>query len=195
MNTGAGGLPGGLINMAAFLPASSVNGPGLRAVVWVQGCRRRCPGCFNPEMLALKENQLVTAAELAGRILAAGSIDGVTFSGGEPFLQAAALAELAAIMIKHGLTVMVFTGYEYKELIQAGQPDWHKLLQATDLLVAGPYLAHRPSRSYLRGSANQELIFLSPRLRDHPDIIRPAGQAREFIIDGAGNVIITGLDG
>ncbi|QDR83225.1 4Fe-4S single cluster domain-containing protein [Sporomusa termitida] len=193
MNTAGGGLPGGLINMAAFLPASSVNGPGRRAVVWVQGCHRRCPGCFNPEMLALTENQLVTVAELAGRILAAGGIEGVTFSGGEPFRQAAALAELAAIMVKHGLTVIVFTGYEYEELTQADNPDWNKLLQVTDLLVSGPYLEHRPSCSYLRGSANQELVFLSPRLRDHPDINKQAGQAREFIIDAAGNIIITGL--
>ncbi len=193
MNTPAAVLQGGLINMAAFLPASSVNGPGLRAVVWVQGCCRRCPGCFNPDMLESKVNQLVAVEELASRILAVDGIQGVTFSGGEPFLQAGALAELAVILVSHGLTIMVFTGYEYEELTQAGNSDWHKLLQVTDLLVAGPYLEHRPSSSYLLGSANQELIYLSHRLQNHPDIDKSATQVREYIINAAGTISVTGL--
>ncbi|HWR06518.1 4Fe-4S single cluster domain-containing protein [Sporomusa sp.] len=193
MNTPSETLKGGLINMAAFLPTSLVNGPGLRTVVWVQGCPRRCPGCFNQDMLEVKDRQLVSAIELAGRILAESGIEGVTFSGGEPFAQAAALAVLAELLVEHGLTIMIFTGYRYEELKAAANPEWNRLLAVTDLLVAGPYIEQQQSRDYLRGSANQELIFLTARLQQHPDIVNQAGQAREFIIDNAGNIIVSGL--
>lgn len=102
---------GSLLNMAAFLPVSRSNGPGRRAVVWVQGCTRSCSGCFNQEMRPFVDKELITARELAGRILAIEDIEGVTFSGGEPFEQAEALAELAEQLADRGLTIVIFTGY------------------------------------------------------------------------------------
>lgn len=186
-------VQGGLVNMAAFLPTSHVNGPGLRAVVWVQGCHRRCPGCFNQEMQGFRDNQLLTVDELAARILAIGKIEGITFSGGEPFVQAVALAALAEQLRNEGLNIVIFTGYTYAELIQANNPDWNRLLAAADLLVAGPYIRELPSEDYLLGSANQELIFLTDTLKNHPDIRKQQGQALEFTIDTAGNIIVTGL--
>ena len=82
------------VNVAAFLPRSRANGPGERAVVWVQGCPRPvCPGCWNPAFLDVNhEATRVSVPDLAARILALDGLDGVTFSGGEPFHQAAALA-------------------------------------------------------------------------------------------------------
>lgn len=184
---------GGLINMAAFLPKSRVNGPGIRAVVWVQGCPRRCQGCFNQDMLEFKDNQEVAVEELASRILALQGIDGVTFSGGEPFAQADSLAELAERLAMQELTITIFTGYYYNELKKAANPGWDRLLAVTDLLVAGPYDKEHPSKEYLLGSANQELIFLTDRLREHPDITESAGHLREFSIDATGNIVISGL--
>ena len=188
-----GKAEGGLINMAAFLAKSRVNGPGLRAVVWVQGCPRRCRGCFNQDMLEFRDNEWLPAAELAARILAVREIDGVTFSGGEPFAQAAALAGLAEQIQAAGLTVVIFTGYTHAELMAADNPDWNRLLAAADVLVAGPYKQDLPSQDYLLGSANQELIYLTDRLKAHPDMHSSQGQTLEFTVDLAGNVIVTGF--
>ena len=79
---------------SGFLARSEVNGPGIRAVVWVQGCPFRCEGCFNERFLPFSPAQQVSVSELAGTILSLPGIDGVTFSGGEPFAQAGPLAEL-----------------------------------------------------------------------------------------------------
>ncbi len=195
MNSQDQPAPQGLINMAALLPKSRVNGPGLRAVVWVQGCPRRCPGCFNQDMQAFRDNQLVTAGELAGRILAVQDITGVTFSGGEPFAQAATLAALASELQRHGLNIVVFTGYTYSELTAGANADWNRLLAVTDLLIAGPFEQERPSRQYLLGSDNQELLFLTDRLRGHADIAGQAGQLLEITVAADGSVVVTGLGG
>lgn len=193
MNRQTAAHPDFFINMAAFLPCSSANGPGRRAVVWVQGCPRDCPSCFNQEMRAFAPNQAVTATELASRILAVRAIEGVTFSGGEPFAQAAALAGLAGLLAANGLTVVTFTGYSYEELVNEARPGWSRLLGMTDLLVAGPYVREKPTRQYLLASANQQRIFLTDRLTHHPDVTGKTGHIREFIIDAAGNITITGL--
>jgi anaerobic ribonucleoside-triphosphate reductase activating protein len=144
-------------------------------------------------MLEFKDNQVVAVEELARNILSIRGIGGITFSGGEPFAQAASLAELAECLALQGLTITVFTGYTYHELRTAANPGWDRLLAAADLLIAGPYIKEHPSQNYLLGSANQELIFLTERLKDHPEITNNAGHAREFTIDVAGNVVISGL--
>ena len=152
---------GSLLNLAAFLPVSCSNGPGRRAVVWVQGCNRDCPGCFNKDMQPFRDNELIAVGELAERILAIDAIEGVTFSGGEPFLQAKALAGLAGQLAEGGFNIVVFTGYTFEELSAANNQDYQQLLAVTDLLIAGPYEQHLPARDYLRASANQQLLFLT----------------------------------
>lgn len=183
---------GDLINMAAFLGKSQANGPGLRAVIWVQGCPRRCPGCFNQDMLEFRDNRLLTIAELMN-LISCKEIEGVTFSGGEPFCQAAALAVLARRLRAQGLNIIIFTGYTYSELAAATNPAWNSLLASADLLIAGPYRKNMPSYSYLLGSANQELIFLSDRFKNHPDMSVRQERTMEITVDTAGNVTVTGL--
>ena len=99
-----------LLNLHEFIPRSRANGPGERAVVWVQGCPRKCPGCFNPATQAFVDRELVSVDELESQILAQEGIDGVTFSGGEPFAQAGQLAELAKRLQERGLTVVCTPG-------------------------------------------------------------------------------------
>lgn len=169
------------LKIGAFEPRSSVNGPGERAVIWVQGCRRRCPGCFNPQFHPLEGGEEVTVASLADRILAVGGLAGITLSGGEPFEQAAALAQLCSLARPTGLPVLTFTGYTLDELQAAGRSDWKALLVETDLLVAGPYLQHLPSRDALRGSSNQKLHFLTDRMS--PESLWPS-QRVEVRLDG-----------
>lgn len=192
--TAVGKQQGSLINLAALLPISRSNGPGRRAVVWVQGCERNCSGCFNQDMRLFVDKELIAPAELADRILAIDSIEGVTFSGGEPFMQAKALAVLAEQLRTRGLNIVIFTGYTLAELTTGNNPDWARLLAVADLLIAGTYEQQQPSQKYLRASANQQLVFLTERLKQHPDIVDSRGQTAEIVVDAAGNVIMTGLE-
>ena len=83
-------IPPGYLNIMGYVDESEVNGPGCRAVVWVQGCKRECAACFNPASWSFEINQLIAVDELAEKILSNPRNEGVTFSGGEPFLQAPA---------------------------------------------------------------------------------------------------------
>jgi len=100
-----------------FLPVSYANGPGCRAVLWVQGCPLHCPGCFNPNTHAFGQGQWVRVDELAARISALGpGLEGISISGGEPLMQAPALVELLRHIKRHTLlSVILFTGYTWAE--------------------------------------------------------------------------------
>ncbi len=105
-----------------YVDSSEVNGPGNRAVVWVQGCDRECSGCFNIESWSFAANQLIAIDELAEKIISNPNNTGVTFSGGEPFWQAPELTELAKKLKVKGLNVMSFSGFTLSELRSAKAP-------------------------------------------------------------------------
>ena len=166
------------LRVAAFEPRSLVNGPGVRAVLWVQGCGRRCPGCFNPEFLPREGGRLAAVEEVMSWIRDAASalatnhqppttLEGITFSGGEPFDQAAGLAVVAQAVRRLGLGVLIFTGYPWEDLEQGRDLGQRALLAAADLLVACPYQRDRPGTHPLLSSANQRLIFLTHRYRGY----------------------------
>ena len=92
------------LNLGAIQERSAVNGPGERFVLWLQGCPLRCPGCCNPEFQPLVPRHLLVVEELAGRILAVPGIEGVTYSGGEPTVQARGLACLSERLRPAGLS-------------------------------------------------------------------------------------------
>jgi anaerobic ribonucleoside-triphosphate reductase activating protein len=181
-----------VLNVAALLERSRGGGPGLRAVVWLQGCPRlpRCPGCFNRAMQDTERTvALLAPRSLAARLLAGPGLDGITLSGGEPFHQAAAAAELAAAVRARGLTVVTFSGHTLEELLRAARPEWLALLRETDLLVDGGYDETRPCREPLRASANQRLWFLSGRIRAAD--LEPA-DAVEVVIEPGGAASLSG---
>jgi anaerobic ribonucleoside-triphosphate reductase activating protein len=122
----------------------------------------------------------VSVAELLSRIEAAGVIDGISLSGGEPFDQAEPLAELCRRARERELTVLCFTGYRLTEL--RGKHAAAALLAQVDLLVAGPYREDEPCEEPLRASANQELHFLTGRIA--PDELRELPRAEVLIRDG-----------
>jgi len=149
------------LNLARTVPRSAVNGPGERFVVWVQGCPLACPGCWNPDTWSFDRRDLRDVEDLATIILATKGIEGVTFTGGEPFVQARALAEIGRRVRLSGLSVFVFSGYDLDELTR---PAHRMLLAMTDVLVAGRYLkAERVTGLPWRGSANQRVHFLTDR--------------------------------
>ena len=182
-----------VLNLAGFLARSAANGPGIRAVIWVQGCPIRCKACFNPKFWSFSPVNKVSVDDLAGRILATKGIDGVTFSGGEPFAQADALASVGEQVQKAGHTVVTYTGYTYEQLTSSTDPAWNRLLGVTDLLIAGPYIGTLTCNKPYIGSSNQQLISLTGRVSTDA----PNGQAHseivEFSIAPDGIVTTTGF--
>ena len=184
-----------MLNLAGFLAKSEVNGPGTRAVVWVQGCPIHCEGCFNSAFQPFSSANRVGIDFLVARILALPDIDGVTFSGGEPFAQAGPLAELGEQLRQAGLTVVTYTGYTAGQLAEGKDPSWPALLAVTDLLIAGPYIAGLAKPDPLTGSSNQEAIPLGMKVVVPRKTARPH-QARsriEFTIAPDGTITTTGF--
>ena len=142
-------------------------GPGLRAVIWVQGCPFRCAGCIAPSWQVFKGGKQFDPEEVV-RELVTESVHGLTFSGGEPFSQAEALAEVAYLARKKkpGLDIICFTGYRHKVLLQhptnVGTP---RLLSLLDVLIDGPYVRTLNDGIGLRGSSNQRIIHLTDRMK------------------------------
>lgn len=156
------------LNVAMEVACTEAEGPGRRYAVWVQGCPLRCPGCCNPEFLAFREATRRAVDDVIADIYAARArgIEGISLLGGEPTMQAAALADVAEATRAMGLTVMVYSGFTLAELRGRGDVDVDRLLAATDLLVDGPYVeAQRTTTRRYIGSDNQVLHVLTDRHR------------------------------
>lgn len=150
------------MRIANTVSDSIVDGPGLRFTVFTQGCPHHCPGCHNPETHDPAGGREVAVAELAAALDKNPLLDGLTLSGGEPFLQALECAQLARLARERGLNVWVYTGYTYERLLAGEVPDAQALLEAADVLVDGPFLlAEKSYDALFRGSRNQRLIDLN----------------------------------
>lgn len=104
------------LNLARTLARSAANGPGDRFVIWVQGCPLACPGCWNPDTWSFQRRNLRDTEELVAEILTIQGIEGVTFTGGEPFMQALCPRSSRARSTESGPLGIVFTGYNLDEL-------------------------------------------------------------------------------
>jgi anaerobic ribonucleoside-triphosphate reductase activating protein len=167
-----------------------VLGPGERAVVWVQGCSLHCPGCMVPETWSPAGGHAVEAAELAREILAAGRVDGVTVSGGEPMEQPAAVAELLAAVRAAGKDAWVYSGYTLEELLARDDPEVDRVLALADVLVDGRYEQARPEASGYRGSGNQRLVPLTGRALPPPGAPPPRVQLTLY---REGRLVVVGV--
>ena len=188
-------IPPDYLNIMGYIDESEVNGPGCRAVVWVQGCPRECLGCFNPDSWTFEINQLVSVDSLVEQILSKPQNQGVTFSGGEPFYQATALAKLALKLKAAGLNVMSFTGFTLKQLqSESAPPGSQALLEQLDILIDGPFvesLAINSPDSPV-SSRNQKVHVFNPAFADK---ITWASDQIEVHILKDGNRIVTGYQG
>ena len=167
-------------------------GPGLRSVVWTQGCGLRCRGCLVPDTHDPAGGQPVDVEALAAALLADPAPTGLTLSGGEPFDQAAACADLVEHVraARPDLSAMAYSGHRLERL--RARPDAARLLRHLDLLVDGAYVErlHAPLR--WRGSANQRIHLLSERhadLADAPDVT----QGVEIGVSEHGTPFINGV--
>ena len=153
-----------IINLLELCPdGCHTLGPGLRYVIWTQGCPFNCKGCISPEGKPVVANKIVRVEVLAEDIVSRTDITGLTISGGEPFLQYQSLLELLQIVKQKrpDIDVLVFTGFTIEKL------DWDEakeILKLIDVLIDGPYVHEMNDGIGLRGSSNQRIHFLTPRL-------------------------------
>lgn len=147
----------------AIVKESIVDGPGLRYVVFVQGCPHRCAGCHNPQThdgtggFEISPDELT--ADLRETFADNPLLQGVTLSGGEPFLYPVALARFAEEAKRLGLDVWTYTGYTLEELTEGGDAETMKLLWVSDALVDGRFEAdQRTLERRFIGSTNQRII-------------------------------------
>jgi len=184
------------LNLASRLSCTEAEGPGRRAALWVQGCNKRCRGCCNPAYLQLVERELVSVASVLEWLANAHHVhdlDGVTFLGGEPMLQAQGLAVVAQGAQSLGLSVMVFSGYTKAELEELQLPGSVQLLQYTDVLVDGPYEANLPEHSRRwAGSTNQQFHYLTARYDDRIEIDGEVERVFEVRLRTDGSMFING---
>lgn len=155
------------LNIAAYSTRTRALGPGVRAVIWVQGCPLHCAGCIAPDWIPLKAANLFSPEKILEKINL-DEIDGLTFSGGEPMEQAAGLAEVARLARScKPLDLICFTGYRYERLLEnPPNPGVKELLEQVDVLIDGPYIQAQNDSLGLRGSTNQRVIHLTSRLKD-----------------------------
>lgn len=149
------------IRIAGTVEDSIVDGPGLRFVVFVQGCPHHCEGCHNPETHDFSAGKLTTTNALYEMCMENPLCSGVTFSGGEPFCQPEALYELGSRFKAAGKHLMCYSGWTFEELLKkSGREEYvGKLLSILDVLVDGRFDISKRSLSLLfRGSSNQRLI-------------------------------------
>ena len=149
------------LRIAGILDESVVDGDGVRLTVFVQGCAHRCRGCQNPETQPMEGGHIIDTAKILAEVAENPLLTGVTFSGGEPSLQPAPLAELAKAIHQRGLDVWSYSGYTLEELQERAEKDkaTRALLKELDVLVDGSYEEdQRDLTLHFRGSRNQRVI-------------------------------------
>lgn len=158
------------IRLAADLQTDSiVDGPGLRAVLWTQGCSHNCKGCQNPQTWDFNGGALVPIDMVKEAIDELEYQDGITFSGGDPMFQVEACNIIADYAISKGLNIWVYTGFTYEEILELSKKKkvYKEFLSKIDVLVDGRFVLKERDLSLLfRGSRNQRLIDMKNTLKE-----------------------------
>ena len=177
------------MNIAHIEETSLIYGPGIRFVIWVQGCSIHCKGCWNKEMWSFKTKSQYSIEKLISKIKETKNIEGVTFLGGEPFDQYKELLLLVKEINKINLSIVLYTGYEIFELKQC---DKTEIFNYIDILISGRFIENfKTMQGGLIGSSNQDIIFFSNKYttKDIPDF-----NENEISIEDNGKVIIYGYE-
>lgn len=148
------------LKIAGIVPDSVVDGPGIRYVIFTQGCEHYCKGCHNQETWDKNGGIEKTDREILRDIKKYKNIKGITLSGGDPFLQAEELVPLVKkIKVKYGHSIVAYTGYLYEEILDSGNEHHLELLELTDILIDGPFKVEEKDLNIpFRGSRNQRII-------------------------------------
>ncbi len=152
------------IRIAGAVPESIVDGPGIRYTIFTQGCPFRCPGCHNPQAQPLNGGMEVKLSVLYQEIKANPLIKGVTYSGGEPFIQTRPLIALSKVLRAEGYSLWSYSGYTFDKLSSDFMQ--RELLQYLDVVVDGPFVQAKHSLDLdFRGSSNQRIIDVQQSLQ------------------------------
>ncbi len=158
------------IRIAGAIQESIVDGPGIRYVIFTQGCPFHCKGCHNPQAQSLSGGIDVKLNILYEEIISDPLIKGVTFSGGEPFIQSSPLVILSKFLKEKGYSIWSYSGFIYEKL--ASDPIYLKLLKEIDVLVDGPFILAKKSLELdFRGSSNQRIIDVKESLNQNKVIL------------------------
>ena len=156
------------VRIAGIVKESIVDGPGIRFVVFAQGCKHQCDGCHNPATHDFNGGYLVDVDAIINEMKKNPLLDGITLSGGEPFEQPEAFCELAKRSKELGYHVMAYTGYTYETLMEKKNEPRLRLLENTDLLVDGKFEMEKKSLMLkFRGSQNQRIIDVKKSQREN----------------------------
>lgn len=164
----------GIIKIAGLVEESIVDGPGVRFVVFAQGCLHRCPGCHNPHTHNPNNGYDIAIEDIVMRIRQNPLIDGVTFSGGEPFLQAGPFLKLAKRLKQFNYNILAYSGYTFEQLLEQAKTDEDvkNLLHILDVLIDGLFEKDKMDYSLkFRGSSNQRIIDVQKSLADGNGIV------------------------
>ncbi len=160
------------LRVAGIVKESVVDGPGFRYVIFAQGCIHGCKGCHNPDTHALDGGYVVDTDSLYEDIKQSRYIDGVTFSGGEPFLQSEAFIHIAEKLKESNINIVCYTGFAFEELLAGKDESRSRLLGLVDMLIDGPYMEElRDIGLAFRGSKNQRIIDVRASLREQRVIL------------------------
>ncbi len=161
------------IRIAGTINDSVVDGDGYRFTIFTQGCPHHCRGCHNPKTWAMEGGYMVDTEEILMTVRDNPLLAGVTFSGGEPFLQPVPLAHIAREIHAMGLDVWSYTGYTLEQLTEMHDPDVDALLDELDVLVDGPFvLETRDLTLRFRGSRNQRVIDMAATRRSDGIVLK-----------------------
>jgi len=163
-----------MLELSGIVSDSIVDGPGIRTVIFSQGCPHHCEGCHNPETWEFGCGTRVSVEAIVQIVRSNPLCRGVTFSGGEPLAQPESFGKLARLLKEKGYEVASYTGYTFEELL-AGTPAQKALLQSIDILIDGPFLqAEKSLELVFRGSRNQRILDVKKSLEAGEAVITSA---------------------
>ncbi len=184
---------GGELRIGRILVSTGANGPGTRLVIWFQGCPFCCKGCFNPEFHDTEGGSLMSRSELFNRIVCQPDIEGVTFTGGEPLLQASSLIPLAQAIKGAGLTIVCYTGYTLEQIKVGIPPSARHLVPYLDILIDGLFEEKEKAPLLWRGSRNQRVHFLTNRYEHLAEQANQEGRREAEVLVGPDSIAMTGI--
>ena len=179
------------IRINSYIPTTNVEGVGTRFAIWVQGCPIRCKGCANSRMWDFNGGTSHKVEDIIRIIKSyADKIEGITWLGGEPLAQIKPVTEISKAAQELGLSVIVFTGYDYSDL--KDRSDFKELVKYTDILIDGRYEQDKTdySRAWV-GSSNQNYYFLTDRY--NKSVIYENKNKIEVRISPDNEVVLTGM--
>lgn len=155
------------LRISGLVNDSIVDGPGLRFTIFTQGCLHNCPGCHNPQTHSLKGGKKISIEKLYKNIKENNLLSGITFSGGEPFLQAKILLPLAKKLKADKFELAAYTGFLFEDILNGKVAGGKEFLSQLDILIDGKFVQNLKSLDLAyKGSSNQRTIDVKKSLEN-----------------------------